>query len=55
MRQALRAMWTDPRILNYVLMAFYVLLALRWAAERSWFDVLYWVGALCITVGVTFR
>lgn len=55
MLQGLKAILTDRAFLNYLLMTFYVLLAVRWAAARSWWDVLYWIGALCITIGVTFR
>ncbi len=44
----------DPRILNYILIGFYVLLAIRWAYERKLADTCYWLSALAITLTVTF-
>lgn len=46
---------TDPRLFNYLLLSLYTFSALRWAYARSWYDVLYWVGAAFLTIGVTFR
>ncbi len=43
----------DPRLFNFVIMALYLLNALRWALERRWADVSYWVCALGITATVT--
>lgn len=50
----LRSLFTDPRLLNYLLMAIYVGNTLRWAVEKKW-DSLYWFGALLITIAVTLR
>lgn len=51
----LASLWRDPAALNYVLIAIYILNTLRWAAARSWWDVLYWIAAAMITASVTFR
>ena len=47
-------MLKDPRIFNYVIMALYGLSALRWAYERRWADMCYWLSALAITATVPF-
>ena len=44
----------DPRLLNFVLLGLYAANAARWAAHGSWPDALYWIGALAITLAVTF-
>lgn len=44
----------DPKIFNYVIMVLYALNASRWAHERAWGNVAYWVSALGITASVTF-
>lgn len=47
--------FTDPKIFSYIIiMGLYVLNASRWAWERSWYDVGYWVSAFGITASVTF-
>lgn len=45
---------SDPRVFNYVIMTLYLLNAGRWAFERRWADVSYWLSALAITATVTF-
>lgn len=55
MLQALKAILTDPNVFNYALMALYSLSALRQAGAGDWLQVLYWVGALFLTIGVTFK
>ncbi len=45
---------SDPRLFSFVIMALYLLNALRWAFERKWPDVCYWLSALAITATVTF-
>ena len=44
----------DPKLFNYLIMAFYLLNASRWALEGKWADVAYWTGAFWITAAVTF-
>ena len=44
----------DPKIFNYVILTLYGLNALRWAYERRWADVCYWLSAAAITATVTF-
>lgn len=44
----------DPRIFNYVIMSLYLLSAVRWALDKKWVDVAYWLSALSITMTVTF-
>ena len=46
--------FTDPRLFSYLIMALYLLNAGRWAYERKWPDVCYWLSALAITATVTF-
>jgi hypothetical protein len=44
----------DPRIFNYIIMALYLMNAIRWAFHGGWADVSYWLSALAITATVTF-
>lgn len=44
----------DPRVFSYLIMILYLLNAGRWAYEKSWKDVCYWLSALAITATVTF-
>lgn len=44
----------DPRVFNYVILVLYIFNTIRWAFHRSLGDVLYWGGATCIILGVTF-
>ena len=43
----------DPRAFNVLIMALYLANACRWAIERRWPDVCYWLCALGITASVT--
>lgn len=43
----------DPRLFNYVILTMYALNSLRWALERKWPDVCYWLSASAITATVT--
>lgn len=44
----------EPRIFNFVIMALYLINALRWAVSAKWPDMFYWLSALAITATVTF-
>jgi hypothetical protein len=44
----------DPKLINYLLTALYAANAARWAAYGSWPDAAYWLGALIITLALTF-
>jgi hypothetical protein len=44
----------DPRIFQFLLLAIYSANVVRWSFERRWGNVLYWLGAGLITVGITF-
>lgn len=44
----------DPKIFNYVIMALYLMNAIRWAFAKKPADVCYWLSALAITATVTF-
>lgn len=44
----------DPRLFSFVIMTLYCCNVLRWAYERKWVDVCYWLSALAITATVTF-
>lgn len=44
----------DPRAFNYLIMALYLLNAVRWAFAGSKADVCYWLSAFAITATVTF-
>jgi hypothetical protein len=44
----------DPKVFNYVIMALYLLNAIRWAFAKSKADCCYWLSALAITATVTF-
>jgi hypothetical protein len=43
----------DPKLFNYVLVILYAANASRWALHGSWVDAAYWLGALIITIAVT--
>lgn len=47
-------LFLDPRLFNYVIMALYLINAIRWGVHGSWADVCYWLSALAITATVTF-
>jgi hypothetical protein len=47
------ALLLDPKLINYVLICLYTANAARWALHGSWADSTYWLGALIITVAVT--
>lgn len=55
MLQGLKAILTDQNLFNYLLIVLYMASATRHLFAGNWWDVLYWVGATCLTVGVTFR
>ena len=44
---------SDPRIFNYLILALYFGAAIRWAIARSWADVAYWMGAILLTIPLT--
>lgn len=44
----------DPKVFNYTILALYALNAGRWALDRKWADVCYWMSAFAITATVTF-
>lgn len=44
----------DPRAFNVLIMCLYALNSVRWAINRSWGDVVYWLAAFAITATVTF-
>lgn len=48
------ALLLDPRAFNFLIMALYLLNAVRWAWQGSYGDVWYWTGAFWITAAVTF-
>lgn len=48
------SMLTDPKAFNYLIMALYLLNAVRWGFAGSVADVFYWISALAITATVTF-
>jgi hypothetical protein len=49
-----KALLLDPRFFNYVIMVLYTLNAGRWALQRNYADMCYWLSALAITATVTF-
>lgn len=55
MLQVSKAILTDPNLFNYILMLLYTLSATRWMFAEDWLQMLYWIGALLLTIGVTFR
>jgi len=44
----------EPKFFNYLILVLYALNAGRWALERNWADVCYWLSAWAITATVTF-
>lgn len=50
----MKALLTDPRVFNFVIMTLYLANAVRWAFAKKWADVCYWLSALAITATVTF-
>lgn len=55
MLQDLKGILTDRNFFNYLLMGLYSLSALRQAVAGDWLQVVYWTGALLLTIGVTFK
>jgi len=47
-------LFTDPKAFNYLIMALYLINAVRWCFAGSVADVCYWLSALAITATVTF-
>lgn len=47
-------LWSDPALVNYVIMVLYALSSVRWAMAGRWVDMCYWLSALGITATVTF-
>ena len=47
--------WSDPRLLNFLLLFIYAANAIRWGVARSWQDSLYWASAFLLTISITFR
>jgi len=45
---------TDPRAMNFILLALYAANALRWSFVSK-ADALYWAGAFIITTAVTLK
>jgi hypothetical protein len=43
----------DPKLFNYLIMVLYLLNAGRWAWQRNWADMSYWLSAFAITATVT--
>lgn len=44
----------DPKIFNFIIIGLYAMNATRWAVYGSYADMFYWLGALWITLAVTF-
>lgn len=44
----------DPRLFSYTIMVLYALNIVRWAIAGKYADAAYWMGALWITLVVTF-
>lgn len=51
----LRAMksLSDPHLFNYLILAMFVLAALRWTWAGNWGQALYWYSSATLTVAVT--
>lgn len=44
----------DPKLVNYTILAIYLLSAFWWALHKHYWDALYWLSAFSITAVVTF-
>lgn len=55
MLRVLKEILTNPNLFNYILMLLYTLSATRWMFAGDLLQMLYWIGALLLTIGVTFR
>lgn len=44
----------DPKLFNYLILILYFLSVVRWTIELNWGQVMYWSGALILTVAITF-
>ncbi len=49
----MRALLSDPRALNALLLVIYLANTARWLYEGRFPQALYWFGAGCIIIGVT--
>lgn len=45
---------SDPRLFNFIIMTLYASTAIRWLCAGRLTDFFYWIGALIITLAVTF-
>jgi hypothetical protein len=50
----IQAIFGEPRLFNFIIMALYCMAAIWWALHRKWADACYWLSALAITATVTF-
>lgn len=49
------AILNDPRFFNVFIILMFIAAAIRWAFERNWVQVGYWLSAaglnICVTIG----
>jgi len=43
----------DANIINFILMGGYTLAAIAWCIQGNYPQMLYWVGAFILTLGIT--
>lgn len=45
-------MLTDPRLFDAIIVALFILAAIRWAVEGNWSRVTYWGAAAVLNVAI---
>jgi hypothetical protein len=45
--------WSDPRIVNYVIIGLFAVAAVRWSFAGNWWQALYWAAAGVLNVAIT--
>jgi hypothetical protein len=43
----------DPRAINVLIIALFLAAAIRWAIEKNWPQVMYWLSAAVLNISVT--
>jgi hypothetical protein len=49
------AIFNDPRVFNYLILALSVAAAIRLAFAGDWWQAAYWAGAVILNSSVTFK
>ena len=51
----LKQLIVDPKAFNYLIIVLYAASAARWAVAGDWWNVVYWLSAVGVTIAVTVK